>query len=137
MNKKLLVTSICWQWLIIILAVVVGFYEESQLTGDYLKMLKIEESIELSSIQDISLIIASIFTLIFLVSSIAICLLKRWGRTWYLISYVGAMISILPAYMPTLVMPVALILDGVSSILFGFVVALGYFSPISEKFKRQ
>lgn len=73
---------------------------------------------------------------IMLIGSVGLLLFKKWGRILYILSWVFyfALYSGTQVFVLT---PISSFLSDIGSLGEGFILALAYFSPISEYFNKQ
>jgi len=82
---KALKASIIVQWVVIPLSLVIGMYEESFLPETLKLFIESEAEKELSSTEIITFSISIIFLVAYIVTNIAIFLLRGWARKPYTI----------------------------------------------------
>jgi hypothetical protein len=98
------------------------------------EILNILSSTGLTHSQNMWLVLASFSVLLFFVSSIGICFYKLWAKKLYIYSYFVSISSMLFMGRPFYTPPLESLFSNLSTLIIGGIIALLYFSPLSDEF---
>ena len=96
------------------------------------EILNILSSTGLTHSQNMWLVLASFSVLLFFVSSI--CFYKLWAKKLYIYSYFVSISSMLFMGRPFYTPPLESLFSNLSTLIIGGIIALLYFSPLSDEF---
>ena len=131
---KILIWGVFLQWAFILLSTWVGLLEEKNMDGVNANILNILDSTSLSHSQNVWLVMAGFSVFLFFVSSIGICFYKLWAKRLYIYSYFVSISSMLFMGRPFYTPPLENLFSNLSTLIIGGVIALLYFSPLSDEF---
>lgn len=124
------------QWLLIVVGVIAGLYEERYLPEMLRTYVNAEDSKALSSFEIVAMSSGVILLLGLIISSIGVYRLKQWGRNMYIACAVLGTALIL--FMgPSVTPPLQGTFEFLANAAEGFTIALLYLSTASEHFKRS
>ena len=131
---KILIWGVFLQWTFILLSTWVGLLEEKNMDDVNAEILNILSSTGLTHSQNMWLVLASFSVLLFFVSSIGICFYKLWAKKLYIYSYFVSISSMLFMGRLFYTPPLESLFSNLSTLIIGGVIALLYFSPLSDEF---
>jgi len=131
---KILIWGVFLQWAFILLSTWVGLLEEKNMDGVNANILNILDSTSLTHSQNIWLVMAGFSVFLFFVSSIGICFYKLWAKRLYIYSYFVSISSMLFMGRLFYTPPLESLFSNLSTLIIGGVIALLYFSPLSDEF---
>jgi magnesium-transporting ATPase (P-type) len=133
-SRRALRVSIVMQWVLIVTAVVIGFYEEGNLP-EALRRYIIEQDNKPISLTEMIVLGSSALLLIgLMISSVGIYRLKSWSRTPYVICSV--LITFVFLFLgPVVTPPIEGTFQYLANAIEGFAIALMYFSSVRESFE--
>jgi len=131
---KILIWGVFLQWTFILLSTWVGLLEEKNMDDVNAEILNILSSTGLTHSQNMWLVLTSFSVLLFFVSSIGICFYKLWAKKLYIYSYFVSISSMLFMGRPFYTPPLESLFSNLSTLIIGGIIALLYFSPLSDEF---
>lgn len=133
-SKRALRISIVVQWVLIVAAIAIGFYEERYLP-DALRNYTIDQANKPISQTEIVVLVLTIPLLIGgIISSVGIYRLKSWARTPYVACSI--LIAVIILFLgPAVTRPIEGTLEYLANAVEGFSIALMYFSSARESFE--
>ena len=131
---KILIWGVFLQWAFILLSTWVGLLEEKNMDDVNAEILNILSSTGLTHSQNMWLVLTSFSVLLFFVSSIGICFYKLWAKRLYIYSYFVSISSMLIMGRPFYTPPLESLFSNLSTLIIGGIIALLYFSPLSDEF---